>query len=91
MFFCRLPISESILLAMTWYFSFSASSLRRSSLVSSRTWRVLKRVVKTRRPSLPSEYIVLGTIWSGMGATVSSIRPVPSGTSTSRVTRALLG
>ena len=28
---------------------------------------------------------------SGIGVTTSSIRPLPSGTSTSRVTRALLG
>ena len=54
--FCEmLAMSDWILEPSTWSFSISVSSLRRASLVSSRTWRVVKRVVSTRSPSAPSE------------------------------------
>src|SRR5262249_58173957 len=68
-----------------------AGSWRTWARVSWRTGRERKRVVRTRIPGVPSLYNELLTTVGGSGVTVSSSVPAPSGTSTSRVTRALFG
>src|SRR4051794_36932300 len=52
--------------------------------------RERKRVVRTRTPS-PSEWTELLRIDGGKGPMITSTIPLPAGTSTSRVTRALVG
>ena len=69
----------------------SSASLRTSSRVSSLTARMRKRVLRTRMPSVASEYSEPFKVCSGNSATTSSTVPLPGGTTTSRLTRALLG
>ncbi len=77
--------------AASWSWRSWAWSLRTSSRVSSWIGRCRKRVVSTRIPWPASEYSELLTVCGGSGVTTSSNGPTPSGTSTSRVTRAMLG